>query len=71
VQVGNQIRTLVDGGIYVNNPAVSAYTEARRDLGARSSTEGSGDEAIRVVAIGTGTNEEPIAYEDAKGWGGA
>jgi patatin-like phospholipase/acyl hydrolase len=59
LQAGTRI--LVDGGIYINNPAVSAYAEARRQFGE--------EENLRLVAIGTGTSKEPIAYEDAKDWG--
>lgn len=61
VQVGDGTRTLIDGGVYVNNPAVSAYAEARRRFPE--------NEELRVVAIGTGSAEEPIPYEEAKGWG--
>lgn len=61
VQIGDGARTLIDGGIYVNNPAVSAYAEAKRRFPE--------DEDLRVVAIGTGMAEEPIPYEEAKDWG--
>ncbi len=60
VAVGAQQRVLVDGGVFVNNPAVSAYAEAERRHP---------DQTIRVVSIGTGSATEPLDYEDAQDWG--
>lgn len=58
--VRDERRVLIDGGVFVNSPAVSAYAEAKKLYP---------EEEIRVVSIGTGTTDEPIAYEDAVGWG--
>jgi len=60
VAVGSRQRVLVDGGVFANNPAVSAYAEARKRYP---------DEEIRVVSIGTGTSTAPIPYDEARGWG--
>jgi patatin-like phospholipase/acyl hydrolase len=60
VTVGDQQRVLVDGGVFVNNPAVSTYAEAERHCP---------DETIRVVSIGTGSATEPIGYDEAQEWG--
>jgi len=60
VAVGGRQRVLVDGGVFANNPAVSAYAEARRRYP---------DEEIRVVSLGTGTSTEPIAYDESREWG--
>jgi patatin-like phospholipase/acyl hydrolase len=60
VSVGSRQRVLVDGGVFANNPAVSAYAEARRQYP---------DEDIRVVSIGTGTSTEPIPYDEGQEWG--
>lgn len=54
---------LIDGGVFVNNPAMSAYAEARR-----RTPEG---EDIRVVSLGTGAMTRPISYDEAEGWGKA
>jgi len=51
---------LIDGGVYVNNPAMSAYAEARRLWP---------DERIVVVSLGTGEATRPITYEEARDWG--
>jgi uncharacterized protein len=50
---------LVDGGVCLNNPAMSAYAEARRD----------GANDILVASLGTGEQTRPIAFEKARGWG--
>lgn len=58
-------RVLVDGGVFINNPAVSAYAEA-----IRLSAEGElPDEQILVVSMGTGELTRPITYDEAKDWG--
>lgn len=60
VAVGDQQRVLVDGGVFANNPAVSAFAEAeKRDPG----------EEIRVVSIGTGASTEPYSYDETREWG--
>lgn len=51
--------TLVDGGIFANNPAMCAYAEARKDH--------KGD--ILVVSLGTGGLTDPLEYEEALDWG--
>lgn len=52
-------RTFIDGGVFVNNPAVSAYVEAIRIYGPD----------VYMLSLGTGTLVESIKYEDAKSWG--
>lgn len=51
---------LVDGGVWANNPAMVALTEARKLWPG---------EDVRVVSIGTGTTGERISTSDAAGWG--
>ena len=59
---GDRIRrALVDGGVFVNTPALCAYVEAI-DLGARP-------DDIMVVSLGTGVNTRAIPYQKAKDWG--
>ena len=50
---------LIDGGVCVVNPAMSAYAEARRD----------GADEVLVVSLGTGRQTRRIRYQDARGWG--
>ena len=58
---GKQDYALVDGGVYVNNPAMAAYAEARALY----------PEAARivVVSVGTGDRQDRIKYSDAKDCG--
>lgn len=54
--------TLIDGGVYMNSPAVSAYAEARKLFP---------DEPIVMLSLGTGELTRPIPYEEARTWGSA
>ena len=52
---------LVDGGVFVNNPSMAAYAEARSlypDAG-----------WVVVVSVGTGDRQDQITYASAKEWG--
>jgi hypothetical protein len=51
----------VDGGVYVNNPSMAAYVEARLLY----------PEATRVVvlSVGTGDRQDGITYAEANKWG--
>ena len=59
--VNAEPRVLVDGGIFINNPAMSAYAEARRIF--------PDDPDIFVLSLGTGELVRPILYQEAKHWG--
>ncbi|HEY5956719.1 MAG TPA: patatin-like phospholipase family protein [Polyangiaceae bacterium] len=52
--------TLVDGGVYANNPAMCALVEAKVLYP---------DARIQMVSIGTGGLCRPITYDRAKNWG--
>jgi len=52
---------LVDGGICVNDPSVSAYAEARRVY--------PNAKGYVVVSIGTGDRADHITYKQCKNWG--
>jgi uncharacterized protein len=54
-------RALADGGIFVNNPAMAAYAEARK-LYAEATD-------FFVVSVGTGDRSDRITYQQAKRWG--
>lgn len=62
VPVSNAVRALVDGGVFINSPSVSAYAEARKLFP---------NEEILVVSLGTGELTRPIPHDEAKGWGKA
>ncbi|MBO6754839.1 MAG: patatin-like phospholipase family protein [Roseibium sp.] len=53
---------LIDGGVFMNDPAIAAYLEARK-LGWAS-------EDIVLLSLGTGrAPERPFPYAEATGWG--
>lgn len=65
LEVTGKERVLVDGGVFINNPAVSAYAEAMRLI-----SEGElPDEQILIISLGTGELTRPITYSDTKSWG--
>ena len=60
VEVDGTPRPLVDGGVFINTPSVSAYAEARRIY--------PGEEFF-MVSLGTGELTERFAYAQARNWG--
>lgn len=52
---------LVDGGVFVNNPSMAAYVEARKLYPPPS--------RFVVVSVGTGDRQDKITYAHAKAWG--
>lgn len=60
VPVNGKTEALVDGGVFINNPSVSAYVEAMKIFPG---------EEITLVSIGTGELVRPIPYDEAKDWG--
>ncbi len=64
VVIGGEVvdDALVDGGVFANNPAMCALSEAIRNYGARL-------EDVLLVSLGTGHTNRAIEYDDAKDWG--
>ena len=58
---GSKDYALVDGGVFVNNPSMAAYAEAR-------SLYKNTDQVV-VVSVGTGDRQDAITYATAKDWG--
>lgn len=54
--------TLIDGGVFMNSPSVSAYAEAKKLFPG---------EKIKMLSLGTGELTRPIPYEKARTWGSA
>ncbi|MAJ63454.1 MAG: hypothetical protein CL558_09230 [Alphaproteobacteria bacterium] len=54
--------TLIDGGVFMNNPSSAAYMAAVKEK-----PEGA---EIFMMSFGTGSVTRPFQYEDAKNWGG-
>jgi len=58
---GAEDYALVDGGVFVNNPSLAAYAEARSLYPEFAQ--------FVVVSVGTGDRQDSIAYAQAKEWG--
>jgi uncharacterized protein len=58
---GTDDYALVDGGVYVNNPAMAAFAEACHIYSEAPN--------YLVVSVGTGNVQDHITYEQSKGWG--
>jgi patatin-like phospholipase/acyl hydrolase len=58
---GAEDYALVDGGVFVNNPSMAAYVEARLLYPEAS--------RVIVVSVGTGDRQDNITYSQAKNWG--
>jgi patatin-like phospholipase/acyl hydrolase len=58
---GAEDYALVDGGVFVNNPSMAAYAEARSLYPEFAQ--------FVVVSAGTGDRQDSIAYAQAKEWG--
>ena len=50
--------TLIDGGVFLKNPALSAYLEAVRIF--------PDEKEFLLVSLGAGENTRPIAFEEAR-----
>jgi predicted acylesterase/phospholipase RssA len=63
VPIGSATKALVDGGVFINSPAVSAFVEAKRIFPDETD--------FLLLSLGTGELIRPIAYSEAKDWGKA
>ncbi|MEZ5196243.1 MAG: patatin-like phospholipase family protein [Bacteroidales bacterium] len=59
---------LIDGGVFVNNPAMCAYAEARKvNFGKLKNKPTAGN--MFILSLGTGNIDTPYYYKNAKDWG--
>jgi uncharacterized protein len=56
--------SLIDGGVFANNPSLCAYSEARKKLDSNPSAKD-----MVILSLGTGHVKEPYSYDKAKNWG--
>lgn len=59
----NQL-SLIDGGVFANNPTLCAYSEARKKLDSNPTAKD-----MVILSLGTGHVKEPYSYDKAKNWG--
>ena len=64
----NEKYTLIDGGVFVNNPALASYAEGRTILKNDSGKDATAKD-MKILSIGTGFNKKKYSYKKAKGWG--
>ena len=62
LDTGDAASVLIDGGVFMNSPSVSAYAEARKLFP---------EDPIAVLSLGTGELTRPIVFEEARTWGSA
>ena len=60
---------LIDGGVFVNNPALCAYSEARLQFTRQDSETPVTAKDMQIFSLGTGYSAESIQYSKAKDWG--
>ncbi len=71
-RVKNEIGTpypCIDGGVFVNNPALVAYSEVRSMKFDGTKNEYPKAEDMMIVSIGTGSKSKSFEYKKAKDWG--
>jgi len=64
----DEVYTLVDGGVFANNPALCAYAEAR-GMKFDHTRNNPTAEGMFILSLGTGSFERPFTYEKTKRWG--
>jgi uncharacterized protein len=62
--LSNVTYSLVDGGVFANNPTLCAYAEARK-IGFKPTAK-----QMVILSLGTGDVKTPYCYEQVKDWGG-
>ena len=68
---GGRHYPLIDGSIYANNPAMSAFVEAQKTMNNTEDLENIAPQDITMLSLGTGSNEQRYQYKEAKKWRGA
>ena len=54
---------LIDGGLFMNNPALGAYSEVRNGEGNPTT------EDMFILSLGTGSSDRSYPYDKARNWG--
>lgn len=67
--IDSEKRALIDGGVYINTPVVSAYAEAVRLIENCEDLKTYNVSDIFVLSLGTGELTRKIKYDEAQDWG--
>ena len=62
--IGSKVRILVDGGVFINSPVVSAYEEAKRIISEEGNFNYFEDSDIFVLSFGTGKLTPEVEGEE-------
>ncbi len=66
--VDKQVYPLIDGGVFVNNPSLCAYSEARTWEFDADRIKPTASEMM-ILSLGTGGSDKSFEYKKAKDWG--
>lgn len=66
---GGNLFTLVDGGVFANNPAMCAYTEVQKMQGFFKDFPEPTANDMLIVSMGTGSEKKQYSYHDMKSRG--
>jgi len=61
LDIGDKPHALIDGGVFINSPAVSLYAEARQMF--------PDEEDFFLLSLGTGTFTRKFTYQETRNWG--
>ena len=64
-----EILSLVDGGVFANNPTLCAYAEARKHFTKPDSDKNVTAKDMAILSLGTGTVKKRYNHYKAKNWG--
>lgn len=63
-----EMYSLIDGGVFVNNPSLCAYAEARKTVFDEHRIKPTASDMM-ILSIGTGSRNKPYRYDKVKKWG--
>ncbi|MCK4910687.1 MAG: patatin-like phospholipase family protein [Thermodesulfovibrionales bacterium] len=62
--MAGNIRPLIDGGVFANNPTLCAYAESREKMPGKPTAKN-----MVILSLGTGIRKTVLSYNEAKDWG--
>ncbi len=63
-----KVFTLIDGGVFVNNPSLVSYAEGRGIFKGATGAKATAKD-MKILSIGTGFTRKPYTYKKAKNYG--